>query len=135
MLNYGTASQNYFGTNIDKPANADLSAEDKEIADVTADMINKSYDGNANLPNGVTFTKVTLSLKSETTLSLYFENTGGKKLTFSCEGKTVEKNHNGTTWVARIRGIKAKELRDDFTLTVSDDTKNGSVTYSPMIYC
>lgn len=56
-------------------------------------------------------------------------------MTFSCEGKTIKKEHAGTEWVARIRGITAKELGNDFTLTVSDGTNTGSVTYSPMTYC
>ena len=134
MLNYGTVTQNYFGVNTDKPANADLSDDDKVIADVTAADINKPYDDtNTVLPDDVTFDKVTLSLKSETTLSLYF--TSDKDLTFSCGDNTVDVEHNDKTWIARIRGVKSDEIGDDFTLTVSDGTTNGSVTYSPMTYC
>ena len=136
MLNYGAYSQIYFDKNPTDLANADLSATDKVLDTVTADMINKPYNGNAILPAGVSFTQVTLSLKSETTLSLYF--TSEKELTFSCnKDKTVQVDHVGSTYAARIRGIKAKELGDDFTLTVmdKDGVTLGTVTYSPMTYC
>ena len=76
----------------------------------------------------------TLSLKSETTLSLYFES--DKTLTFECEGKIVETVSNGKYQVARIRGIVAKELQNNFTLTVKEgDTVLGTMVYSPMTYC
>ena len=102
--------------------------------DVTAEKINKPYDSTDTvLPEGVTFTGTTLSLKSETSLSLYF--TSDNDLTFSCKGRTVNVVQYGTTWVARIRGICAYELGNDLTLTVSDGTTVGSVTYSPMTYC
>lgn len=134
MLNYGTSAQNLFDRNTDRPANASLSDEDKIVPDVTAEKIGKPYDSTGTvLPDGVTFTGTTLSLKSETTLSLYF--TSANALTFSCEGQTVDVEHRGTTWIARIRGIAAWNLGDDFTLNVSDGTTDGSVTYTPTTYC
>lgn len=35
MLNYGTAAQNYFDRNTKKPANADLSDEDRTLGEIT----------------------------------------------------------------------------------------------------
>lgn len=129
----------YFNKDINNLANADLSEEEKSMPDVPADMINKPYNSELTvLPDGVTFESVTLSLKSDTTLSLYFKSSSS--LNFSCmdttseEEKTVEKQIVGEYQVARIRGIKARELFDDFVLTVSDGTANGSVTYSPATY-
>ena len=75
------------------------------------------------------FEGATLSLKSETTLSLYFS--GLTDPTFSCDGKTVETVENGSYWVARIRNISANELQDTFTVTFD----GGSATYCPMNYC
>ena len=47
----------------------------------------------------------------------------------------MDVEHRGTTWIARIRGIAAWNLGDDFTLNVSDGTTDGSVTYTPTTYC
>ena len=92
----------------------------KEQIPVTAADINKPYDSTkTNLPSGVRFTNVSLSLKSETSLSLYFTST--KDLQFSCGDKTVEVDHVGSAWVARIRGVKAKELGDDLVLITAID--------------
>ena len=105
----------------------------------TAEMINKPYDRDSTVPlSGVAFSQVTLSLRSEITLSLYFKS--DSKLSFSCDkNKDVEKEKvtiNGIEYqVARIRGITSKEIGSDFTLTFSDGENSGHVTYSPMTYC
>ena len=135
MLHYGSYAQEYFEYNTGALANADLVFDESNIRNITADDINKPYDGtNDNIPEGVEFEGATLSLKSETTLSLYF--TGLPASTkFECSGKTVETAKNGSYVVARIRGIKAEELENSFTVTFKQDNENGSVTYSPMTYC
>ena len=155
MLNYGTAAQIYFDRNTDNLANSiltsadqtvtiDVTAADLTAADttgITADSINKPYDGSlTSMPAGVSFTNVTLTMNAETSLSLYFKSTTRNKLTFTCtmnnQEMTVETEHVGATWVARIRGINAKDLGNDFVLSiVADDTDNGTVTYCPMTYC
>ena len=81
----------------------------------------------------------TLSLKSQTSLSLYF--TDQEELTFSCVDekgteRTVETVRNGDTQIARIRDIAAAELQYNFTVSVKKgEIELGSVTYSPMNYC
>ena len=90
----------------------------------------KFNEANAALPEGVTFEGATLSLRSETTLSLYF-NGLPEDTEFTCDSKTVETAKNGEYVVARIRGIKANELENDFTITF----KGGSVKYNAMTYC
>ena len=77
----------------------------------------------------MTFGGATLSLKSETTLSIYFKS--NTTLTFSCGDYTVETAASGGYQIARIRGIKAKHIGNTFTLTVN----GGTVTYSPLNYC
>ena len=113
-------------------ANASLSDEDKDISDVSAETISKPYDRTKEkLPKGAAFTGATLSLKSETTLSLYFTGLPADT-TFTCTGnKTVETVTTDSYTIARIRGIRADELATDFTVTF----KGGSVTYNPMCYC
>ena len=134
MLNYGTQAQIFFDVNTEKPANASLSSEDKAVPDITAADINKPYISDlTNLPGNVKVDNISLTLRSGTTLSLYF--TSNSDLEFSCEGKTVDVKKKGTVWIARIKDIKAQELDNDFTLTVSNGTSEGLVTCSPLTYC
>jgi hypothetical protein len=96
------------------------------IEDVTID-INDPVIG--VFPEGTSFKGATLSLKSETTLSLYF--TSNTTLTFSCADYNVETVTSGGYQIARIRGIKANQIGSIITLTV-----NGvKVEYSPLNYC
>ena len=144
MLNYGAAAQEYFNVG-DVLANSGLEEEEKEL-NVTAENINAPWDKESGLcinESEVTFEGTTLSLKSETTLSLYF--TGDlDNASFSCYtevsenadwmGKkffTVEKKKSGKYTIVRIRGIAAKYLGNSFTVTWG----NPSVTYSPLNYC
>lgn len=133
MLNYGAASQAYFDVNTDKLANASLSEEDKAIADVTPAMI-KANAPKYKLPKGVKLASATLSLQSETTLSIYL--TSKKAVTDAqCGNYTVESGTSGSYKVLRIRGIKAEDLGKDLTVTFTISGKQYSVTYSPMYYC
>ena len=130
MLNYGARTQIYFDKNPADLANASLSEEEKALGEVTVTAPESAID----LPDGVSFEGATLSLKSETTLSLYFES--AKTLTFECEGKNVETVTSGKYQIARIRGIKAKELKKTLPLIVKDGEEIiGTITYSPMTYC
>ena len=137
MLNYGDGAQIYFDKTSTGLANADLSDEDKTLGEITDQL-----DAWAEIDNDITgtvFDGATLSLKSQTTLSLYFTDTD--ELTFTCvdENKTVrtvETVRKGSTQIARIRNIAASELQYNFTLTVAKgDTELGTVIYSPMNYC
>ncbi len=128
MLNYGAYSQSYFGV-AGTPANAGLNDADKALGEVSIPKTFK-YADNATLPEGVTFEGATLSLKSETTLSLYFKGLPADT-TFTCNGKTVETAKNGEYVIARIRGIKASELKNNFTVTF----EGFSVKYNAMTYC
>ncbi len=138
MLNYGAAAQIYFDKTSTGLANAGLSDEDKTLGEIT-DQLNpwENYTGE-NLSD-VPFIGATLSLKSQTTLSLYFTDTD--ELTFTCvdeKGKEriVKPVRNGETQIARIRDIAAAELQYSYTVTVKKgDTELGSITYSPMNYC
>lgn len=129
MLNYGAYAQIYFDKNPQTLANAHLAEADK----VLGDMLFTAPDTAFSLPEGVTFEGATLSLKSETTLSLYFKS--DETLVFGIEGKRVETATNGAYQVARIRGIAASELQDSFTLTVTAGESSGTIKYSPMNYC
>ena len=125
MLNYGAYAQLYFDKNPGTLANEIMDETEKELGDVTITAPETVFD----LPDGVTFEGATLSLKSETTLSLYFKS--NTTFTFSCGDYTVETAASGGYQIARIRGIKAKHIGNTFTLTVN----GGTVTYSPLNYC
>ena len=130
MLNYGAYAQIYFDKNPGALANTKLEEAEKELGNVTINAAEPVID---NLPEGTTFVGATLSLKSETSLSLYF--TSSQTLSFSCDGYTVETVQSGSYQAARIRGIPAKKLKERFTLTVTAGEATGSVIYSPMNYC
>ena len=129
MLNYGTYSQEYFGHNTDNPANAGLDEADKALGDVTVDHSAPVVN---NLPDGVTFEGASLSLESETRLSLYFKNISEAPVTFKLGDNSIEPVENNGYLQINITGIKANELSNDFVVTIGD---SGSVTYSPMNYC
>lgn len=82
------------------------------------------------MPEGVSFEGATLSLKSQTTLSLYF--TSDRDVTLTCKGRQAETEHNGKEYVIRIRNIASSELGDSFTAAING---TDAVTYSPLVYC
>ncbi|MBQ6262094.1 MAG: choice-of-anchor J domain-containing protein [Clostridia bacterium] len=139
MLNYGAAAQTFFGVRTDDLANGILAEEDRTFDQIPLDNLQElvhPYDGSATvLPEGTTFESVTLSLKTVLTLSLYFRS--DSELTFSCDDDsiTVVKETIGDYQIARISGIYPQSMNEDYTLTVSDGTTEGSVTYSPLTYC
>ena len=136
MLNYGAYSQIYFNHAADALANAntDTVAEaEKDVSSVTAEMINKPYTGGTNVFENVTFTGVDMVLRSETVLRMYFTNKTGSELTVTAPKGTVEQS--GETIVVSFANIKSYELDNDFTVTLSDGSNNGSISYCPLTYC
>ena len=119
MLVYGENAAVYFDENAQ--AGSPVSAE---IPDAYAEYTE------TDLPANVEFDGASLSLRSETTLSLYFKST--QELTLTCEGKTIETESANGEHVIRIRNIAADELNDSFTVKVNG---TGTVTYSPLTYC
>ena len=126
MLRYGAYAKEYFDKTNTLPDLGDVNI-DSQFATYTSTVSDDLFDG------------ATLSLKSQTTLSLYF--TDEDALTFTCVDengaeRTVETVRNGSTQIARIRNIAAKELKNSFTVTVKrGETELGTITYSPMNYC
>ena len=137
LLTYCTCAQKYFGVNM-------AALDESYIDDQILGAVTSIPDPDPHVVIGgdltnATFEGATLSLKTETTLSLYFKS--DIDLTFSCSGgKTVEKAKVGGYQVARIRGIKATELGTKYTLTVCQKTDGldvilGSINYSALQYC
>lgn len=120
MLTYGDYAKEYFDESdtLDDLDDVNIGSKFAEFASTLPDNL---YDG------------TTLSLKSETTLSLYF--TSSEDLEFSCADYTVEKETSGKYQIARIRGIKANQLNSSLNLTLTAGKSSGHVIYSPMNYC
>ena len=118
MLTYGDNAKYYF----------DKTGEEPDAVKATIPEYGSIiYD---TMPAGVTFTGATLSLKSQTTLSLYFES--NQEIELTCPGYTTKTAHSDREYVIRIRDIAAMDLNKEFTVKV-----NGAdaVTYSPLTYC
>ena len=118
MLTYGKNAAYYFNKTEEKPEDIDLTIPK---------FTNKVHD---TLPADVEFLGATLSLKSQTTLSLYFKSE--RDLTFSCEGYTTELAHKGQQYALRIRNIAVADLHKPITVKIDDAD---AVTYSPLTYC
>ena len=133
MLNYGASAQAYFGIG-GTAANVTqyMSAADRIVEGIDLDTFDVADPVISELPDGVTFEGATLSLKSETTLSLYF--TGSEELQFSVPGMTVETATVGSYKVARIRGINAAKIGTPITLKVTVGTQTYEVTYGALNY-
>ncbi len=132
MLQYGDYAKEYF----DKTDSLD------PLGDVTIDSKFAAFT--STLPENI-YAGATLSLKSQTTFSLYF-NGSAEGLTFTCieeplEGQpekamTVETVRTETGYIARIRDIAASKLQKNYIVTVKNgETEIGTITYSPMHYC
>ena len=125
MLEYGKNAEYYFDKTGVQP-------EDIELTIPAKDSVVDS------LPTDVKFLGATLSLKSQTSLSLYFDS--DKPITLSAKDKNgnpveCEYAHDGSEFVIRIRNISAKALDDNITVTVERNGETGTVIYSPTTYC
>lgn len=122
MMTYGENAKWYFDKTETPP---------QKITDVTVPEYERTVYSD-NLPEGVSFSGATLSLKSETTLSLYFY--GDPNLNLSCTDKGVEYDieRSGKECVIRIRNIAAYELNRDFTVKING---KDAVKYNPLRYC
>ena len=136
MLKYGAAAQNYFGYNTGTLAtiglyrdyfeyygNYDLSNIDPELTRYYSD-----------LPSDIEFYGTALSLRSETSMKLYFINNTGSELTFTLEDGTPlipTVDASGYT-IVTVEGISASDLDTLITVRVNDTY---SLSVSPLLYC
>lgn len=139
MLHYGAYAQIFFNYKTDKLANADL------INDYTYSLddavFTRPYDSSkTNLPAGLEFSNVSLTLDTTTTLNLYFTDNTNKNLTFKVvngtKETTITPKASGSQKLIKITNIPAGKLDSDFKLkiVVEGDSTEYFVTYSPMTY-
>ena len=77
-------------------------------------------------------------LKSETTLNLFYEPKEGvdvSKLTFSIDGKEITPVKRGQYYILSLKNIRANELGNSKTFTVTDGTNTLTGDYCAMMYC
>lgn len=139
MLHYGAYAQIIFNYKTDELANANL------INDYTYSLddavFTRPYDSSkTNLPEGLTFSNVSLTLETNTTLNLYFTDNTNKNIIFKLVNGTKETTItpvvSGGQKLIKISNISANRLADDFKIkiVVEGDSTEYFVTYSPMNY-
>ena len=138
MLNYGACSQKYFNKAVDELANKYLNADELEIPDRFDGYIDNYVATKAE--NGVLgqFAGLSMVLKSETTLNIFYELKEGvdvSKLTFSVDGKEITPVKRGQYYILSLENIKANELENLKTFTVTDGTNTLTGDYCAMMYC
>ena len=138
MLRYGGAAQAYFGVDATEPFDDDI--EGAEISGVAInsevfdkDAFNAQLDGKA-----VSYYGMNLSLRSETSLTLYFKCSDGASMQeakdfiegFTFNGNAVTAVANGQSFVTVSLDIPATGISKDYAFT------NGSITadFNPCQY-
>ena len=148
LLNYGTAAQNFFKYNTDKPANAGLSDTDKAVA--AADFeeykaVIKTDSANSQ-SNGLTYYGSSLICKSEMTVRHYFMLNEGCDINnykfsyVNADGYEVsltpKKASDGGVYCVDISGIMACGLYKNYVCRVTgmDSSQIIELNYGPLSY-
>ena len=84
------------------------------------------------------FAGLSMVLKSETTLNIFYEPKEGidvSKLNFIVDGKEITPVKRGQYYILSLENIKANELGNSKKFTVTDGTNTLSGDYCAMMYC
>ena len=147
LLNYGTAAQNFFKYNTDKPANAGLSDTDKAVAaagfeEYKAVIKTDSANGQSN---GLTYYGSSLICKSEMTVRHYFMVNEGCDINnykfsyVNADGNEVSltpKRASDGVYCVDINGIMARNLNCNYACKVIEKNKGCilELDYGPFSY-
>lgn len=138
MLNYGACSQKYFNKAVDELANKYLNDDELEIPDRFEGYIDNFVANKAENKVLGQFAGLSMVLKSETTLNIFYEPKEGidvSKLNFIVDGKEITPVKRGQYYILSLENIKANELENSKTFTVTDGTNTLSGDYCAMMYC
>ena len=138
MLNYGACSQKYFNKAVDELANKYLNDDELEIPDRFEGYIDNFVANKAENKVLGQFTGLSMVLKSETTLNIFYEPKEGidvSKLNFIVDGKEITPVKRGQYYILSLENIKANELGNSKKFTVTDGTNTLSGDYCAMMYC
>lgn len=147
LLNYGTAVQNFFKYNSDKPANDGLSDTDKAVAaadfeEYKAVIKTDSANGQSN---GLTYYGSSLICKSEMTVRHYFMVNEGCDINnykfsyVNADGNEVSltpKKASDGVYCVDINGIMARNLNSNYACKVTGKNKACifELDYGPFSY-
>ena len=138
MLNYGACSQKYFNKVVDDLANKYLTDDDQEIPDWFDGYIDGFTAKKAENDVLGQFAGLSMVLKSQTTLNIFYEPKEGidvSKLTFSVDGKEITPVKRGQYYILSLENIRANELGNSKTFTVTDGKNTLSGDYCALMYC
>ena len=147
LLNYGTAAQNFFKYNTDKPANAGLSDTDKAVAaaDFAAYKAVIKTDSANSQSNGLTYYGSSLICKSEMTVRHYFMVNEGCDINnykfsyvnvYGNEVSLTPKKASDGVYCVDINGIMARNLNSNYACKVTGKNKTCifELDYGPFSY-
>ena len=137
MLDYGACSQKYFKVAVDDLANKELNPSN-DISGMDSDYMDDFAAKKAEDDVLGQFAGFSMVLKSETTLNIFYEPKEGidvSKLTFSVDGKEITPVKRGQYYILSLENIRANELENSKTFTVTDGTNTLSGEYCAMMYC
>lgn len=147
LLNYGTAAQNFFKYNTDKPANAILSDTDKIVAaaDFAAYKAVIKTDSANSQSNGLTYYGSSLICKSEMTVRHYFMVNEGCDINnykfsyVNADGNEVSltpKKASDGVYCVDINGIMVRNLNSNYACKVTGKNKACifELDYGPFSY-
>ncbi|MBR6253911.1 MAG: leucine-rich repeat protein [Clostridiales bacterium] len=151
MVNYGAAAQTYFdhkaGKEVDEEnlANSFLPQYERGVRYFVCSDCYDPYD-DCYLPEGLRFSAVNLSLKSNTVLKMYFEDDYDREVKFYYNGEELEQQESNGRKMIQITGIPAHMLREDFVINIEAEVYDEEeydyyyyddyyVVYSPVYYC
>ena len=135
MVNYGAASQRYFGYNTGNFAGNPNSAQATLVNE--SDLAPYKSAGFSGKVDGLKYVGSTLTLEETTTVSHYFELGLGRSIsdyTFTVNGQVVTPVRSGTYWKVTAVNVAAQNLDDAHTLTVSHGSQTGTLSYSALSY-
>ena len=138
MLNYGACSQKYFNKAVDELANKYLNDDELEIPDRFEGYIDNFVANKAENKVLGQFAGLSMVLKSETTLNIFYEPKEGidvSKLNFIVDGKEITPVKRGQYYILSLENITANELGNSKKFTVTDGTNTLSGDYCAMMYC
>ena len=118
MLNYGAASQQYFGFKTNNLANSSLSASDKVVSDIPQSVITRNnLIKKLDNVNGLTYYGASLVLQDKCVTRLYFKLDPDRDISNYSFSLRTEKHENSETYTGIIPktkdGLYYIELNND----------------------
>ena len=120
MLNYGTAAQQLFDYQTDKPANEIMSENDRAVADHKNDFKNYEYSlSKSNIDSGIKWYGSSLILESDTCVRDYFQVDSSHINEYTFEG--IIGNNNNSIKLTPV-DIELKYNPFSYAYVISQDT-------------